>query len=135
MVWTLWKLCLCDNYYVFVTTSLLTCFMKLFGNIVKLWALYVLPLCHDICDYLMLTQLDAKVCVILVSWRPVCVIVIEIRLCDSNNEFHLCDGLMSFICVTAIVWQQLSSVCVMAKSFVFVTACHVAFGWLLHVFD
>ena len=31
------------DYYVFVATSLWTSFMKLFGNILKLWALYVLP--------------------------------------------------------------------------------------------
>ena len=60
----------------------------------------LLPLCRDICDYPVIIQLDAKVCVILVSWRPVCVTVIEFvcvtanefYLCDGDNEFHLCDS-------------------------------------------
>jgi hypothetical protein len=50
------------------------------------------PLCRDICDYLVITQLDAKVYLILVSWHPVCVTVIESRLSDGNNKFCLCDG-------------------------------------------
>ena len=80
------------DYYVFVTTSLWMCFMKLFGNILKLWALYVLPCAVTS----VITQLDAKVCVILVSWRPICVTVIEFLLCDGDNESRMCDDNIEF---------------------------------------
>jgi hypothetical protein len=38
-----------------------------------------------------ITELDANVFVILVSWRTVFVMVIEFRLCDDDIEFPLCD--------------------------------------------
>ena len=59
-----------------------------------------LPFCCDICDYSVITQLDAKVCVTLVSWRPVYVTVIEFRLCDGDIKFRQCDGNIKFrLCI------------------------------------
>ena len=68
-----------------------------------MWVLYIiLSLCRDIYDYPVITKLDAKVFVISVSWRPVCVMVIEFRLCDGDNEYRLCDSNWDRLCVRDI---------------------------------
>jgi hypothetical protein len=71
-------------------------FYKIIWKYIKVVSSLCFAMCRDICDYPMITQLDAKVCVILVSWRPICVTVIEFLLCDGDNELCMCDDNIEF---------------------------------------
>ncbi len=51
---------------------------------ISLWAIcVVLLVCHNICDYLVIIQLDVVVVVTFVSWHSVFVMVNKICLCDD----------------------------------------------------
>ena len=103
LFWTLWQFCLRDSYYVFVTTSI---FVNVFYEIIWKYTNVMSSLCFCLCALtFVITQLGVKVYVILVSWRPVCVTVIEFHLCDGDNEFRLCEDNW----VPSMLWGRVPS--------------------------
>ena len=101
-------------------------------NSCNLWALYVLPLYHDMWllgDYLARYYSLCDIGILALVF----VMVIEFRLCDQQwvpslwrqissifvtvYEFHLCDGRL----VLVVCWQWVLS---------FWQHCHVALGWM-----